>query len=184
MVEFDKVTTRGGDRGETSLFNGERRRKDDLLFDAMGDVDELSSQLGVAKAACTNRKLVALLSEVQQKLLAVGAQIATPKNDPHYGKIVFLSDKEVVDLEKIEASYLERTEIGAKFVLPGDDLLSAHLDVARAVCRRAERRIVACIRERGMIQLASAQHYLNRLSDLLFVLARHVTQRGYRRPRR
>lgn len=184
MIEFEKVTTRGGDRGETSLFNGERRRKDDLLFDAMGDVDELSSQLGVAKAACANRRLVALLSDVQHKLLAVGAQIATPKNDPLYSKIVPLGETDVGELEEVEASYLERTEIGTKFVLPGDDLLSAHLDVARAVCRRAERRVVACIRDRGMIQLASAQHYLNRLSDLLFVLARHVTQRAFRRPRR
>ncbi|HUX20378.1 MAG TPA: ATP:cob(I)alamin adenosyltransferase, partial [Spirochaetia bacterium] len=71
---------------------------------------------------------------------------------------------------------LARTEIGAEFVLPGDDLLSAQLDVARTVCRRAERRVVACIRDREMIQLASGQHYLNRLSDLLFILARHAAQ--------
>lgn len=183
MVEFDRVTTRGGDRGETSLYNGERRRKDDLLFETMGDIDELSSQLGVARATAEKGKLARLLSDVQRKLLAVGAQVATPRNDPLSAKIPTITKDDVEELEKVEERYLASTKIEAEFVLAGDTLLSAHLDVARAVCRRAERRLVACIRDRGMIQLAPAQAYLNRLSDLLFILARHVTQGRYLRAR-
>lgn len=184
MIEFEKVTTRGGDRGDSSLYNGERRRKDDLLFEAMGDVDELSSQLGVVKAECENKKLLTLLADTQRCLLSIGAQIATPKDDQLYSKIAVLTEGDVTNLEKAEAAYLERTEIGSQFVLPGASPLSAKLDVARAICRRAERRIVTCIRDRGMIQLAPSQHYLNRLSDLLFILARHVSQKELHRGRR
>ena len=176
MIEFDKVTTRGGDRGESSLYNGERRRKDDLLFETMGDVDELSSHLGVARAGCEDRRLAGIIEGVQRTLLQVGAQVATPKADPLYTKIKCLDETDVVALEEVESDYLHRTEIAGEFVLTGASPLSAALDVARTVCRRAERRIVACIRDRSMIQLAASQHYLNRLSDLLFVLARNVDQ--------
>ena len=184
MIEFDKVTTRGGDRGESSLYNGERRRKDDLLFEAMGDVDELSSHLGVARAHCEDRRLAGTIEGIQRTLLQVGAQVATPKNDPLYTKIKCVEEADVVALEEVESDYLRSTDIAGEFVLPGGTPLSAHLDVCRTVCRRAERRIVACIRDRGMIQLAAAQHYLNRLSDFLFVVARNADQRGEGRRRR
>ncbi len=176
MIEFEKVTTRGGDRGETSLYNGERRRKDDLLFETMGDIDELSSFLGVAKATCEDKRLSELISSVQRTLLNLGAQIATPKTDPLYAKISPVSKDDVKRLEEVEEGYLGRTEIGAEFILPGENLLSAQLDVARTVCRRAERKVVACIRDREMIQLAAGQNYLNRLSDLLFIVARNVAE--------
>jgi len=181
MIEFEKVTTRGGDRGESSLYNGERRRKDDLLFETMGDIDELSSFLGVAKATCEDKKLSELISSVQLTLLNLGAQIATPKSNPLYSKISPVSKDDVKRLEEVEEGYLRRTEIGGEFVLPGENLLSAQLDVARAVCRRAERKVVACIREREMIQLAAGQNYLNRLSDLLFILGRNVGQSPQKR---
>ncbi len=176
MIEFDKVTTRGGDRGESSLYNGERRRKDDPLFEAMGDVDELSSQLGVVRATAGNGALSGEVEGIQATLLQIGAQIATPKGDPLYATLRFVTDEELVALEKIEKEYLARTSIGDKFVLSGQSLLSAQIDVARAVCRRAERRVVSCIRNAGMIELAPAQRYLNRLSDFLFIVARHFEQ--------
>lgn len=184
MIEFDKVTTRGGDRGESSLYNGERRRKDDLLFETMGDVDELSAQLGMAKAHCGNRRLSSTIDGIQRTLIRIGAQIATPKSDPLYAKIKTVEETDVVAVEELEADYLRSTNIAGEFVLAGENPLSACLDVSRTVCRRAERRVVACIRDRGMIQLASSQHYLNRLSDLLFVLARNAAQtRGDRTER-
>ncbi|HUZ17767.1 MAG TPA: cob(I)yrinic acid a,c-diamide adenosyltransferase [Spirochaetia bacterium] len=176
MTEFDRVTTRGGDRGESSLYNGERRRKDDPLFEAMGDVDELSSQIGVARAQAPGSRFAGLLQGVQRTLIAVGAQIATPKADPLYEKIPMITDADVELLEAAEAELLAHTEIGGQFVLPGGTVLSAHLDVARSVCRRAERRVVGLIREAGLVQLAASQRYLNRLSDLLFILARNVEQ--------
>lgn len=178
MIEFDKVTTRGGDRGESSLYNGERRRKDDPLFEAMGDVDELSSQLGVVRASAGGGTLSSQIKEIQATLLKIGAQIATPKSDPLYATLRFVTDDETLALERVEKEYLARTEIGDKFILPGENLLSAHIDVARTICRRAERRVVSCIRNAGMIELAPAQRYLNRLSDFLFICARNAAQKG------
>ncbi len=188
MIEFDKVTTRGGDRGESSLANGERRRKDDLLFELMGTIDELSSFLGVARAGCAAagtasprgagspelREVAGLIGGIQQTLLSVGAQVATPLGDPNYARLRLVGAEEIELLEQAEVRYLSRTQIGERFVLPGDSPLSAQLDVARAVCRRAERCIVTCIRDRSMGELIPSQQYLNRLSDLLFVLARFV----------
>lgn len=187
MIEFDKVTTRGGDWGEASLANGERRRKDDLLFEMMGTLDELSSFLGVARAEARRgpreeswaEELAGMLAQVQQTLLSIGAQVATPPSDPASGRLRTAGEREVEALEEIEERYLREAEIGDRFILPGESPLSAQLDVARAVCRRAERCIVACIRERSLAALAPSQRYLNRLSDLLFVVARFVdTKRG------
>lgn len=188
MIEFKKVTTRGGDGGESGLANGERRPKDDLLFEAMGDIDELSSFLGVARASCGEgtgaadhpellSRLIEIIDAIQRNLLSVGAQIASPPADPHHDKLRFIADRHVEELESFEAEYLERTKIGGRFVLQGEGTtLSAHFDVARAVCRRAERRVVACIRERALTDMGPAQRYLNRLADFLFVVARYVDQ--------
>ncbi len=189
MIEFKKVTTRAGDQGESGLANGERLRKDDLLFETMGTVDELSSFLGVARAAgrrlsgpsgdplAPRGRLDAIVDAIQRNLLAVGAQLATPSRDPHYAKTRFIADRHVEELEAIEAEYLAGTKIGGRFVQPGElSLASAHFDAARSVCRRAERRIVSCMRERGMEDLAPALRYVNRLSDFLFVVARHLDQ--------
>jgi cob(I)alamin adenosyltransferase len=175
-IEFEKVTTRGGDHGSTHLVGGEARRKDDPLFEALGDLDELASWLGVLRSQALGRRYAAELREIQERLLVVGAQIATPRLDPLYKKLRPLGDRDLRKLEAQEQRLLERTEIPSRFVLPGDEPQAARIDVARAVCRRAERRLVTLIRDRGMIQLALCQNYLNRLSDYLFVLARAVTQ--------
>jgi len=186
MIEFDKVTTRGGDWGESSLASGERRRKDDLLFEMMGALDELSSFLGLARAGCGTpsksspeggpggSELADLIAGVQRTLLSIGAQVATPLRDPNDAKLHLVTDADVELLESIEVHYLSKAKIGDKFILPGDSPLAGQLDVARAMCRRAERRIVTCIRDRSMSELIPSQRYLNRLSDLLFVLARFV----------
>ncbi len=184
MIEFDKVTTRGGDWGESSLASGERRRKDDLLFEMMGAIDELSSFLGLARASCGaastsgsasgSGELSEPIAAIQRNLLAIGAQVATPMSDPNYPKLRLVGDGDVEALETMEGRYLSQAEIGDQFILPGGSLLSGQLDVARAMCRRAERRIVTCIRDRSMSELIPSQRYLNRLSDLLFILARYV----------
>ena len=176
MIEFDKVTTRGGDRGETSLYNGKRLRKDDLLIETLGDNDELGSFLGVAKAVSRDRKLKKILSDIQEDLVRIGAMIATPPGDPLNETFSPLLPRDTERLEKIEKAYLRRAEIPEAFILPGETPTSAHLDVARSVCRRVERKVVACIRERNLGQLIPCQHYLNRLSDLLFILARYLSE--------
>ncbi|HUX51250.1 MAG TPA: cob(I)yrinic acid a,c-diamide adenosyltransferase [Spirochaetia bacterium] len=176
MIEFDRITTRGGDRGESSLFNGERRRKDDLLFDAMGDVDEANVSIGVARAHLQNEQTKRLLHDLQQVLFKIGAQIATPPNDALYGQIKHVVQEDIDELETIQKRLMDRIEIGPVFVTPGDSMAGALIDVSRTVVRRAERTIVACIRDRHMNHLVLCQNYLNRLSDYLFVLARGADQ--------
>jgi cob(I)alamin adenosyltransferase len=175
-IDFDQVTTRGGDRGMSHLADGEPRRKDDPLFEALGDVDELTSWLGVVRAHSKSDKLRRELARIQENLLAVGAQVATPRRSPLYKKFRFLDEKDLRRLETAEKRLLTTTEIAPRFVLPGEVPLAAWVDVARAVARRSERRVVALIRDAGMVHLSLSQNYLNRLSDYLFVLARAVTQ--------
>lgn len=181
MIEFDQVTTRGGDRGESSLFNGERARKDDILFETLGDIDELSSHIGLARAALNREylkegKVNHLLVMVQKDLIRVGGQVATPERDKRYNDLNIIADKDIERLEKSERKYMRQATMPNEFILPGSCEVSARLDVARAVCRRSERRIVACIRDRHMASLYKCQNYINRLSDLLFVLGRYIEQ--------
>ena len=177
-IEFEQVTTRGGDRGESSLYNGERRRKDDPVFEALGDLDELSSFLGAARAAGEGEPAVLRIEAVQRVLLRAGAQTATPSDDPLYLTLTPVCGADIDALEAAEKELLGRTRIEPVFVLPGGNAVSAAVDIARSVCRRSERRLVALIRDRGRTELADVQRYLNRLSDYLFILARHLDGRG------
>jgi cob(I)alamin adenosyltransferase len=182
MIEFEHVTTRGGDRGESSLFNGERLRKDDLVFTTLGDIDELSSAIGVARAILRReypreKRLHKLFESIQRDLIRVGGQVATPERDQLYKKLDHIDADDVERLEKAERSYMQSVKMPERFVLPGDTEAGGFIDLSRSVCRRAERGVVACIRERHMAKLYACQHYLNRLSDLLFVAARWVEQR-------
>ncbi len=176
MIEFERITTRGGDRGESSLFNGERRPKSDLLFAALGDLDELSSAIGVARAAARNGNRKRELYEMQQVLFKIGAQVATPEHDPVYKRLKLIEPSDLELLEEREQVLMRSVTLPNQFITPGDTLPGAHCDLARAVCRRAERTLVMCIRTHGLTQLAPAQNYLNRLSDYLFVLARYFEQ--------
>jgi cob(I)alamin adenosyltransferase len=175
-IEFEQVTTRGGDRGMSHLADGEPRRKDDPLFEALGDLDELSSWLGVVRASVREGRLRREMARIQEDLLTVGAQVSTPRLSQQYGRLRLLEQEDLLRLESWEKKLLARTEIAPRFILHGDHPVAAWVDVARTVCRRAERRVVALIRDAGMIHLALCQNYINRLSDYLFVLARAVTQ--------
>ena len=173
MNDFDSVTTRGGDRGESSLLSGERLRKDDLLFETLGDLDELSAAVGVARAASEDKKLNKTLLEIQRKLLTAGAMIASyPGN--YSGDII--SEKDITALEKLEKRIISLIPPQRGFIYPGDNLPAAHLHLARCICRRLERKIVTCIRERGMGGITVLQRYINRLSDYLFLAARNIEE--------
>jgi cob(I)alamin adenosyltransferase len=174
-MEFDKVTTRGGDRGDSSLYNGDRLSKDDLLFEALGDLDELVSCLVLLRAGISHAGYRKDLFAVQKRLFLLGSQIATPSSDPLYKSLVVLGQKDIEFLERLEKKIMEVTKIESAFVIPGENEASARADLARAVTRRLERRIVGCIRKRGMIELADGQRFVNRLSDYLFVLARTLS---------
>jgi cob(I)alamin adenosyltransferase len=173
-----KLYTRSGDGGETSFFGGERVRKDDTRVEAYGTVDELNALLGLAISEIDQSDLCELLERVQRSLFDLGGELATPEVEAREasGKpIPRLSDSDVELLEQsIDRLDPELPPLRA-FILPGGTRGAALLHQARAVCRRAERRVVRMAAEVPVAPVLLC--YLNRLSDLLFVLARVVNRR-------
>ena len=172
-----KIYTKTGDKGETGLVGGSRVRKDDLRVDAYGEVDELNAAIGVALAHEADAALRALLILIQGDLFALGAQLADPTATIGEKKAkAAIGAAQVAHLEAaIDEREAQLPPLRA-FVLPGGSPLAAQLHLARAVCRRAERAITAL----AASQPVEAQLivYVNRLSDLLFVLARLANQRA------
>ena len=170
-----KIYTRTGDAGETSLFGGTRVKKDDPRVDAYGDVDELNAWLGLARSSLGDRELDDALVRIQRDLFAVGAQLADPgdKLAARVTKAV-VADADVERLEQLIDRHEEELSPLRRFILAGGTPAGASLHVARAVCRRAERRIVSL---QPPVD-PTIVRYVNRLSDLLFVLARVVNRRA------
>jgi cob(I)alamin adenosyltransferase len=170
-----KIYTRTGDSGETSLFSGDRARKDDPRVDAYGEIDELNAWLGLARASLVDPALDPELVALQRDLFALGAQLADPadKLASRVTKAV-IDDDHILRLEQL----IDRLETELpplrRFILAGGTQAGAALHVARTVCRRAERRMVALDPPIDPVLL----RYVNRLSDLLFVLARVANHRG------
>ena len=167
-----KIYTKTGDGGETSLVDGSRVRKDHARVAAFGDVDELNAAIGVG-ATHGEGALTELLDGIQRDLFAIGAQVADPRAQVASRKAkAALSPERIVDLERaIDARDAEMPPLTA-FILPGGTALAASLHVARTVCRRAERSVLSLGAADAVDPLIVV--YLNRLSDLLFVLARHA----------
>jgi len=171
-----KIYTRTGDGGETSYFDGTRVRKDDPRLDTYGDIDELNAWLGLVRASAIDADLDAALTRIQQDLFALGAQLADPagKLSARVLKAV-VSDADVVRLESSIDGYERELAPLKKFILAGGTPAGAALHVARTVCRRAERRVIAL---EGEEIPPIVVIYLNRLSDLLFTLARVANRRA------
>lgn len=167
-----KVYTRTGDKGETSLFSRQRVTKDHIRVEAYGTVDEANAAIGLARALLGNRRWAEMLKAVQRRLVGVNADLATA-GEPVQGAWL-TGEEHVAELEKL-IDELEQVRIPQPyFVAPGDCPAGAALDLARTVVRRAERCVVR-LRKAETIA-ATALVYLNRLSDLLYVLARCVEQ--------
>ncbi|MCC6223255.1 MAG: cob(I)yrinic acid a,c-diamide adenosyltransferase [Thermoleophilia bacterium] len=167
-VRLTRIYTRGGDSGETSLGDGTRAPKTDLRIEAYGTVDELNSALGLALAGCPAGDLRDSLELIQNELFDLGADLSVP---PGGGRErLRVSPEQVERLEQLCDRANEPLPPLTSFVLPGGCELAARLHVARTVCRRAERRAVALALAQEVSPAALA--YLNRLSDLLFILAR------------
>ncbi|MEI8194544.1 MAG: cob(I)yrinic acid a,c-diamide adenosyltransferase [Phycisphaerae bacterium] len=165
-----KIYTRQGDTGDTGLFDGRRVRKDNLRIETYGTVDELNSFLGVAITTCRHESLAGLLRQLQLQLFDLGADLATPTDSANAAKIHRISPEHVAGLEaQIDAATAQVPPL-KHFVLPGGGPTAAHLHVARTVCRRAERLAVTLAATEDIGPQAVV--YLNRLSDLLFTLAR------------
>lgn len=172
-----RIYTGGGDRGETGLFGGGRVKKDDLRVEAYGAVDELNASLGLARTSGLPGDLDALLARIQDELFALGADLATPPDaNVRADRVVRLKADAAKALEP-EIDRLEATLPPLRtFILPGGSPGGAALHLARTVCRRAERRVVTLSQKGGVS--AETIVYLNRLSDLLFVMARSANVRA------
>jgi len=170
-----KLYTRTGDAGETSLFDGTRARKDDPRVDAYGEVDELNAWLGLVRASAIEPVIDAEIGAIQRDLFALGAQLADPadKLAPRVTKAV-ITDDHVVRLEQLIDRFDAEVPPLRRFILAGGTPAGAALHVARTVCRRAERRIVSLQPPVDPVLV----RYVNRLSDLLFALARAVNHRA------
>ncbi|TDH34839.1 cob(I)yrinic acid a,c-diamide adenosyltransferase [Pseudohoeflea suaedae] len=178
MVKLNKIYTRTGDDGTTGLVTGERRPKSDLRIEAFGTVDELNSTIGMARLYVGDMKeLDAMLSRIQNDCFDLGADLATPEMEekPEWDPLRIVD----AQVERLEAEIDQLNgdlEPLKSFILPGGSPLAAHLHLARAVCRRAERLTVAAAAVEELNP--SAIRYINRLSDFLFVAARWSNDKG------
>ena len=172
-----KIYTRSGDTGETGLFGGPRVAKDDLRVEAYGAVDEAHAALGEARGrAAGDGELRGLLAAIQDRLFTIGAELATPSGAKARSALPPIDSAWAAELEAAIDRWETELPPLRQFVLPGGPPLAGALHVARAVCRRAERRVVALHRHDPVSPLVLA--YLNRLSDFLFVAARIATRRA------
>jgi cob(I)alamin adenosyltransferase len=170
MPRITKVYTRVGDDGTTRLGTGKQVPKDALRIEAYGDVDELNSQIGVAIASGLSEPLRDALSRIQNELFHLGSDLCIPEEDKKNLQVPTIGQHHVDALEKLIDELSEGLGPLENFILPGGAIGAAHLHVARTVCRRAERRVVALSKEEAVSE--HVRKYLNRLSDALFVMAR------------
>ncbi len=171
MVRINRVYTRTGDTGTTGLAGGQRVPKDSRRIEAFGAVDELNSMIGVAVAAGLHDSLRPTFFIIQQVLFNLGSDLCMLEADKERWPVPRVEQRHIDQLEAWIDGWNEELEPLTSFILPGGDLAGAHLHVARTVCRRAERVVLALSREEPIG--GSVLPYLNRLSDLLFVAARY-----------
>jgi cob(I)alamin adenosyltransferase len=177
MPRITKVTTRAGDQGQTRLGSGQVVWKDSARVAAYGTVDELNSLIGVVLALGPQERVTATLLRVQNELFDLGAALSVPREARHGAGSAGIGENQVRRLEEDQAELMRDLESLREFILPGGSLAAAQLHMARTVCRRAERLVVSLRRAEGADD--HVLRYLNRLSDLLFVMARWENrQRG------
>lgn len=164
-----RITTRSGDDGATGLAGGERVPKDSPRIDAIGSIDELNSTIGLLRAAPTGDELDGALETIQHRLFDLGGELAMPGT-------ALIDDRQVNAIEAETTRFNRDLPALDEFVLPGGSEAAARCHLARAICRRAERDLLRLSRE-APVNDASLR-YLNRLSDLLFVLARVLARRN------
>lgn len=165
-----RVTTRTGDGGETSLFGKGRVRKTDVRIAALGDLDEAQSAIGLARSLAPRSSLGRELLELQRGLYVAMSEVATPRED--LGRLPQRLDAASIErLDRVLDVIKKSVRIEGRFVIPGETKIAAAVDYARTVTRRAERSVVACVAA-GLVDGDPMLPWLNRASDLLFVLAR------------
>jgi len=181
MPRLTKIVTRQGDEGMTALSGGQRVPKDSLRVSAYGSVDELNSHIGLAIALELDQVLVKSLQEIQNDLFHLGSDLSFLEADKEKFSIPQIEERHIVRLERVVDDLTKITGPLENFILPGGSIGSAQLHVARTVCRRAERVVIALSHQENIS--ASVIPYLNRLSDCLFVMARFENhQKGVAEP--
>jgi len=169
-----KIYTRHGDKGETGLLGGKRVPKNDARIEAYGTVDELNAHLGLLRDSISHAATILRIQEVQSILFLVGSYLAVDPDEGTSFKLPDWPDKMTAHLEHdIDAMTAELPEL-RNFILPGGDSAASQCHIARCVCRRAERAVVA-LPKHDPVCLRSIE-YLNRLSDYLFTLSRYLTK--------
>ena len=175
MVKLTKIYTRGGDKGQTSLGDGQRRAKHDIRVEAYGTVDECNAVIGLVRLE-TEGDLDQALSRIQNDLFDLGADLCTPEGTERSNGALRVVEAQVTWLEECIDGYNEALAPLTSFILPGGSRASSYLHLARTVARRAER-LVTALAEEEQVNLEAVK-YLNRLSDLFFVLGRHCNNNG------
>ena len=186
MVKLNKIYTKTGDKGTTGLASGDRVAKHNIRIEAYGTVDETNAALGLASIALqpdepNGKQLKSMILRIQNDLFDLGADLATPEiegaPEPEYPPLRIT--KEQVERLESEIDLLnEELEPLRSFVLPGGTAIAANLHLARTISRRAERHMVELSQTEGEIVSIEALQYINRLSDLLFVMSRYVNDKG------
>lgn len=170
-----KIYTGFGDKGKTMLFGGQVVDKDHPRVKAYGSLDELNSWLGLIAAEEPDSDLEENLRDIQNKIFNISSELATPPENKNAGKLTeSISNKDFILLEKLIDRIQDKLPPLKNFILPGGSKLSSYYHIARTVCRRAERYIVGVKRKSGVNE--NIEIYINRLSDLLFVLARYANK--------
>ena len=162
---LSKIYTRTGDDGTTGLGDGSRTEKDSLRVEAFGTVDELNSAIGMVVAQCEDQAVTDCLLTVQHDLFDLGGELCIPG-------MTMINESQVARLERDLDAFNEHLKALKEFILPGGDLAAASCHLARTISRRAERRVISLSAQEPVS--AVARQYLNRLSDLLFVVARRL----------
>jgi cob(I)alamin adenosyltransferase len=181
MVVLNRIYTRTGDDGTTGLATGERRKKFDLRIEAYGTVDETNACIGLARVHTGHDLAIDdMLARIQNDLFDLGADLATPEGKPLRTEPLRIVEAQVERLEREIDGFNEHLAPLRSFVLPGGTPAGAALHLARTVCRRAERLVVALAGTPEETVSLAVVKYLNRLSDFLFVASRAVNDHGNR----
>ena len=171
-MRISKVTTKSGDKGKTSLGNGERVSKSHPFIILLGDIDELNSQIGSVITVCKAETVISDLQSIQQDLFNLGGEVSVQSSDT-----MLISEGRIEFLEERIDEYNQSLKPLKEFILPGGDEFCSRVHLVRSVCRRAERSCVEIID--SIKENKTWLPYLNRLSDYLFVLARYISsERG------
>lgn len=165
-----KIYTGTGDNGSTGLIKGDRVPKSDIRINTYGTIDELNASIGISITEIISKEIKSSLLSIQNELFDLGSDLASPRKFENNARIKRMDDSDVRNLEKLIDQYQEKLPELTEFILPGGTRGSAHLHLARTICRRAERLAVDLAAKEDIGP--SIIKYLNRLSDLLFVLSR------------